>query len=61
MLDSVKMLNFDWTHLDMLIKVPFWLNVVSLNMPRMALEKSSKFDFEKWARTMQAVASEVGF
>jgi len=24
----------------MLIKVPFWVNVVSLNMPRMVLEKS---------------------
>jgi len=32
------MSNFDLTCLDMLIKVPFWINVVSLNMPRMVLE-----------------------
>ena len=54
--------NFDLTCLDMLVKVPFWVNVVSLNMAWMVLESPRKvleFDFEKWARTMKTVIKKM--
>jgi len=55
----LKLLNVNWTRVDMLIKMLLWVNAVLLEHRKCSPWKVLEFDFYTWARTLHVVNTPI--